>query len=138
MPLPDYESRQLPEDHYIFIITKEPELRKKTNDITGKETKWIVFSFETEEGRFHTQNLFPWDDEYRDLAIAFNAPKDEKGNPRMSQIKRFVGKQFEADIIHEVDDKKNTWARIRNVTPLQQGEGEVLTQEKEDEDDIPF
>lgn len=136
--LPNYEPQRIPVGKYRFMVTEEPELRKKTSGATGKDFVSVKFSFKTTDDsgniRYYKESFLPWDDRYRDLLLAFGAKKDKDGKVHLSEQESVVGKTFDADIIHEEDrnDSSKTWARIAHIK-VEGGKAEV-----EEEDDIPF
>jgi len=143
--LPDYEPSLVPEGNYRFYVTEEPEVRKKTNDETGRVTKRVIFSLQVEgESIILLQSFFPWTDTYKELAIAFGAPEDEKGKIHMSQIDRFTGLDFRADIVHEKGEGQNrdkTFMRVvnvRSISAAREEEPPVPSDPGDDGGDAPF
>ena len=120
MGLPPYEPQQVPEGHYRFKVMAEPERMKRTGS-GGKDFISIKFSFKLMDElgniRYHKESLVPWIPGYRDLLLAFGAKPDEKGNVHLSDEANVVGKEFDAEIIHEPDknDPQKTWSRIANI-----------------------
>ena len=142
MGLPPYEPQQVPEGHYRFKVVAEPERRKKVSPATGNEFITILFSFKVTDElgntRNHKESFVPWDDRYRDLLLAFGAKPDKKGNVHLGDEDNeipVVGKEFEANIIHEQDkdDSTKTWSRIAHIKT----NDDVPPPEKID-DEVPF
>jgi len=138
--IPDYEPSLIPEGSYVFQVAEEPEVRKKTNEETGRVTKRVIFSLQIEgESLTLIQSFFPWTDTYKELAIAFGAPEDDKGKIHMSQVEQFTGLGFRADIVHEKGEGQNrdkTFMRVVNVQPrIIAGPSKT---EPEDDDNVPF
>ena len=133
MKLPDYEPILVPEGHYKFQISKEPEVRKTNNK------PWIIFHFkisnELGETRKFSNVFLPGEPRYRDLLIALGAELDEKGIPHLSDTE-IIGKTFEADIIHEPDYKDSSTIRDR-VANIKISDNDVPPPSKSD-DEVPF
>lgn len=132
MKLPPYESQLLPEGHYRFKVSDEPEVRKNEN---GKI--YIIFKFIASDGvvtRQYRDVFAPWEERYRDLLLALGAKRDEKGKISLTQDP--IGKVFEADIVHVIDPKDPTKTRdkIANIMVFD----DVPISEKSEDDDIPF
>ena len=135
--LPPYEPNRLPEGHYHFIISEEPQKDSRRRD-DGKVTTTVKMSFRVEVRsgfRRHRESIGVWEDRYRDLLFAIGATEDENGDPHLSQTTDVVGRNFDADIIHEPDknDPTKFWARIANI--------EVPPREAkntEEEEDVPM
>lgn len=143
MPLPDPETRFAPEGHYKFQISKEPEQRRRQGDKGEFIAVDFFFKLKDDEGNVFTvrDSMVPWEPRYTDLARALGAPVED-GRPRMSKIVDFVGKTFEADIIHEADkkDPSKSWPRVTNiVVPDSSNTDEIPPpSEESEEDDVPF
>ena len=144
MGLPPYEPQQVPEGHYRFKVMAEPEKKKKTSPVSGNDFITILFSFKItdEDGnvRYHKESLVPWTDNYRDLLLAFGAKPDKKGNVHLGDETEIVGKEFEADIIHEPDkdDPRKSWSRIANIKLDDDIPPPEKIKEPEEEDEVPF
>ena len=121
MGLPTYEPQQVPEGRYKFQVITEPEKIKKTSPKTGTEFVTVKFSFKLTDDdggvRYHKESLVPWSDSYRDLLLAFGAKPDKKGNVHLGDEVAIVGKEFDAEIIHEPDkdDATKSWSRVANI-----------------------
>ena len=132
MKLPAFEPQLLPEGHYKFRVSEEPEVRKNEN---GKI--FVVFKFIASDGiltRKYRDVFAPWEERYRNLLLALGGKKDPDGRVHLEGD--FIGKMFEADIIHVVDPKDPTKTRdkIANIMIFD----DVPVSEKIDDDDIPF
>lgn len=144
MGLPPYEPQQVPEGHYKFQVIAEPERRKKTSPATGNDFITILFSFKItdEDGnvRYHKESLVPWADSYRDLLLAFGAKPDKKGVVHLGDEIGVMGKEFEAEIIHEPDkdDSRKTWSRIANIKLDDDVPPPEKIKEPKEDDDLPF
>ena len=145
MGLPPYEPQQVPEGHYKFKVMAEPDLIKR-GGASGKEfiTVGLYFKITDEYGnsRYHKESFVPWDKRYHDLLIAFGAKEDKKGEVHLSEQGSVVGKEFEANIIHEPDkdDTTRTWSRITNIKLEDQGDvpPPEKIKEPEEDDEVPF
>lgn len=135
--LPDFQPNLIPEGHYSFKITDEPEVR-----ITGN-SKWMIFRFQVIYPDGNTRKFsdvfFPSDEKYRKVLLIAGAEPDEKGIPHLSDMdtKELVGIQFEADIVHEPDKKDSSKIRdgiVNVVLP----DDDVPQPESPEEDEIPF
>ena len=141
MGLPPYEPQQVPEGHYRFKVMAEPEKTKRTSK-DGNDFISVKFSFKLMDGlgniRYHKESLVPWSDIYRDLLLAFGAKPDKKGTVHLGDEADIVGKEFDADIIHEPDkdDPKKSWSRIANIKLEDQMD--VPPPEEEPEEPVPF
>ncbi|TES92932.1 MAG: hypothetical protein E3J87_03460 [Candidatus Cloacimonadota bacterium] len=137
MELPPYEPQQVPEGHYRFKVMAEPEKTKRTSS-GGNDFVSIKFSFKLMDElgniRYHKESLVPWNPCYRDLLLAFGAKPDKKGNVHLGDEVSVVGKEFDAEIIHEPDkdDPKKSWSRIANIKL-----DDDVPPPKED-DEVPF
>ena len=141
MGLPTYEPQQVPEGRYKFQVIAEPEKRKKISPKTGTEFVTVLFSFKLtdEDGnvRYHKESVVPWIDTYRDLLLAFGAKPDKKGNVHLGDEVAIVGKEFEAEIVHEPDkdDATKSWSRVANI---KLGDQDDVPPPEEPEEDLPF
>lgn len=134
--LPDFQPNLLPEGHYKFKVTDEPEIRK-----TGT-SKWMIFRFiatspDGNERKF-SNVLFPGDEEYRRILLVAGAKPDEKGIPHLSSMdtRELIGVEFEADIAHEPDRKEPSKIRdsiVNIVLP-----DEDVPPPNHEEDEVPF
>lgn len=140
MPLPDPETRQVPEGVYRVTIKEEPEQRNHSGARGNFITVHFVFRLTDGTGNHFIlkDSLLPWEDRYSDLAYALGAP-EEDGRPRMSQIDRFTGKAFDAEVKHVPDknDPTKSWARLTNISSTIE-EDEDVPPPIEAEDGIPF
>ena len=139
MGLPPYEPQQVPEGHYRFKVMAEPEKTKRTSK-DGNDFISIKFSFKLmdEDGnvRYLKESLVPWNPCYRDLLLAFGAKPDKKGNVHLGDEAKVVGKEFDAEIIHEPDkdDPNKSWSRIANIKL----DDDVPPPEEEPDSEVPF
>ena len=144
MGLPTYEPQQVPEGHYKFQVITEPEKIKKTSPKTGTEFITVKFSFKLtdDEGgvRYHKESLVPWSDSYRDLLLAFGAKPDKKGNVHLGDEVAIVGKEFDAEIIHEPDkdDATKSWSRVANIKLDNDIPPPEKIKEPKEDDEVPF
>lgn len=137
--LPAFQPNLVPEGHYSFQITEEPEVR-----ITGK-SKWMIFRFSVTDSsgnsRKYSDVFFPGDEKYRRLLLIAGAEPDEKGIPHLSEMdtKNLVGIKFEADIVHNPDAKDASKIRdsIANIVLLDEDVPPPSETENE-EDEVPF
>ena len=135
--LPDYEPNLIPEGHYKFQISEEPEKRKG-----AKDGLFMIFKFRilTDDGSTRRYNdvFVPWEDRYKDLLLAMGGKPDEKGKVHLGDID-ITGKQFEADIVHIQDPKDPTKIRDKIANIIVDDDvppPEELNQAEEDK--IPF
>ena len=86
--------------------------------------------------RYHKESLVPWNPGYRDLLLAFGAKPDKKGNVHLGDEASVVGKEFDAEIIHEPDnnDPQKNWSRIANIKL----DDDVPPPEEEPDEPVPF
>lgn len=139
MGLPPYEPQQVPEGHYRFKVMTEPEKTKRTSS-GGNDFISVKFSFKLMDElgniRYHKESLVPWNPCYRDLLLAFGAKPDKKGNVHLGDEAEIVGKEFDAEIIHEPDknDATKSWSRITNIKLEDQDD----VPPPEEEDEVPF
>ena len=139
MGLPPYEPQQVPEGHYRFKVMAEPEKTKRTSS-GGNDFVSIKFSFKLMDElgniRYHKESLVPWNPCYRDLLLAFGAKPDKKGNVHLGDEAKVVGKEFDAEIIHEPDknNPQKSWSRIANIKL----DDDVPPPEEEPDEPVPF
>lgn len=136
--LPEFEPNLIPEGHYKFKITEEPEVMK-TN-----ERKWMIFKFKLMrpdgKTRKYSDVFFPGEEKYRRLLIVAGAKLDEKGIPHLSlmETSELVGVEFEADIAH-IQDKKDPNKIRDTIAEIVLPEEDVPPpEEMESEDEVPF
>lgn len=137
--LPMYQPNLVPEGHYSFQITEEPEVRKTGNSV------WMIFRFRVTypdgNSRKYSDVFFPGDEKYRRLLLIAGAKPDEKGIPHFSEMdtKNLVGIKFEADIVHNPDAKDTSKIRdsIANIVLMDEDVPPPEESEKE-EDEVPF
>jgi len=134
--MPDYQPILLPEGHYKFKVTDEPEIRK-----TGT-AKWMIFKFlatapDGNERKF-SDVFFPSDEKYRRLLLIAGAKPDEKGVPHLSNMDttELIGVEFEADIVHAPDKKDPSKTRDSIVDIVLPDEDVPPPSGKDDE--VPF
>lgn len=137
--LPEFQPNLVPEGHYSFQITEEPEVR-----ITGN-SKWMIFRFKViypdGNSRKYSDVFFPGDEKYRRLLLIAGAEPDEKGIPHLSEMdtKNLLGIKFEADIVHSPDAKDASKIRdtIANIVLMDEDVPPPEESEK-NEDEVPF
>jgi len=143
MGLPPYEPQQVPEGHYKFKVMAEPKKTKRTSS-GGNDFVSVKFSFKLMDElgniRYHKESLVPWNPGYRDLLLAFGAKPDKKGNVHLGDEAGVVGKEFDAEIIHEPDkdDPKKSWSRIANIKLDDDIPPPEKLKEPKEDDEVPF
>lgn len=143
--LPDWRPNLVPEGHYLFEVTEEPEVR-----ITNKN-KWLIVKMKitSDDGniRKYSDLFFPSDDKYRALLLIAGAKPDAKGIPHLKDMDTsdLVGVEFKAEIFHQQDrnDESKLRDTIRNIIVPGASQASPEVEEdvplgKEEEDDIPF
>ncbi len=139
MGLPPYKPQQVPEGPYRFKVMAEPEKTKRKSS-GGNDFVSIKFSFKLMDElgniRYLKESLVPWNPCYRDLLLAFGAKPDKKGNVHLGDEANIVGKEFDAEIIHEPDkdDPNKSWSRIANIKL----DDDVPPPEEEPDLEVPF
>ena len=111
---PEPENKLIPEGHYQFRLTKEPEFRYfdyTSNGVAKKGTKIIlVVRGIGDNGEFsHVEGIPVWDYRYANLCEVLGV---EHGRDIL-----MAGCGFEADIKHEADKKDATkmYARLCGI-----------------------
>jgi len=136
MKLPDHQPRMLPEGTYTFMLSEEPEKRKRSGSQGDFVT--VLFKFRVtgnnEEKRWHAESFIPWDERYGQLLKALGGKEREDGTIHLSENLDIVGTSFKANIIHVEDEKEpgKKWARLANI----QVEGDDVNDD--DGEEIPF
>lgn len=134
--LPDYEKTRIPEGAYQFEIISDPEKRRKTSSKTGKDFVIIQFKFraiDSDGDTFdHSESFLGFEDKYADLLLVLGATEDKKGNLSGQTIEP-LGMKFNAEIVYEEDKNKpdTTWARIRKIQAIEEGEIKSDPKEKD-------
>lgn len=137
MQWPEPKNRiQIPEGHFSFRLSREPELRKFIDSRGQDNRRIIIYAIALgEHGEFPIVDSFvPWEPRYAVLCKALGV---EHGRDII-----MAGSLFEADIVHEPrkDKPGEFWPRIQNIMipkteeepPLPEGEG------PEGAEDVPF
>ena len=116
-----------PEGHYRFAVIGRPE-KFKTASGKGTYRKWIFTTFE--EGNIKTFKtvMFPW--ESNELLIALGGVVTGPGVVDWDD-EEVDKKEFEADVVHEPDNKGQMRARLKNATSV----GRI---KKTPDESIPF
>ena len=129
---PDYVPRQLPEGSYTFTLKKKPEKRWKGEE--GNKFITITFTFRVSGEEIsnewqHTESCLGGDERYSQILEALGGEKSPDGRVHLGKvnIEDYLGRGFDADIVHEPDkdDPRKKYARITNIKAI-------------DGDDIPF
>lgn len=126
---PEPESRMIPEGHYTFRLSEEPDF--ETWDYTDKKTgkprvgRKIIVQLvgKNDGGEFEMRADIPvWDTRYADLCAALGVDH--------GQDISMAGAEFEADVYHEPDgrDPSKSWPRLKGIKAAGAADG----------NDIPF
>jgi hypothetical protein len=122
--LPDYEPQMLPEGHYDFEVTEEPEVKKTQNGKT-----YIKFKFKATDpaghSRRYSDSFWPNEERYQDLLLALGGTKDPSGRVHLSDTVILPGQVVEAEILHipDYNDKTKVRDKIANVVvPIDGGD----------------
>ena len=136
MSLPPFEPNLLPEGHYRFQITKEPEKRRGE-----KNGIYLIFVFraisDSGSSRRYSDVFVPWEERYKDLLLALGGEADEKGQVHLGDID-VTGKQFEADIVHIKDPRDPTKVRDKIANIVINDDVPPPDEPIESEDEVPF
>ena len=114
----------IPDGHYTFTFTEEPELIKLQSG--GYRIALVLVAM---PGNIkHKESFVPWEERYEELCKALDV---EHGKDI-----RMDGASFDGDIVHEADrnDVTKSYAHIRNITRAT----DFGQSANKDEGDCPF
>lgn len=114
----------IPEGHYTFTLTDEPELFRSERGSLRIALSLVAMPGDVK----HKESFFPWEERYEDLCRVLGV---EHGKDI-----RMEGASFDGDIFYEPakNDPSKSYARIKNIKPA----GQFVPKAGEGEGDIPF